>query len=219
MPSRRSSGRRSVKKQNGLRRNLSVIGEDSKNNDVQPTMNIIDDQKERSEFVFELVNNWISNADAKVGVSCASFTAVYAIVANVIENNPWFSVSRCSVTISEKSYFVCFALSFCFMVLAILFYLLAVFPDLRSSGKKKGDKVYPVFYKDIAKKKDPEVYQELMKNGNDCLFVEEIIKETFMNSKICYKKFRLYRIAVLFSICAIMLLSASVFCYHLFSFV
>ena len=41
---------------------------------------------ERNKYVYELVNNWIGNADNKVSVSCGIFSGVFVVISFLREN-------------------------------------------------------------------------------------------------------------------------------------
>ncbi len=89
---------------------------------------------ERSKYVYELVNSWIENADNKVGISCGIFTGVFGvfaflsgrIVPTSLVNEFWKVAYRWS-----------FAISLVTMLVSILFYVLAINPNLGKSGKKE----------------------------------------------------------------------------------
>lgn len=87
------------------------------------------------------------------------------------------------------------------MVVAVLFYASAIIPSLKKSGKSK-KKRHPIFYGDIAAL-DVCAYKRLMTKGNDETYRTELIVETWVNSRICLKKMKRYRLGVILSLIAI----------------
>lgn len=79
------------------------------------------------------------------------------------------------------------------MVVAVIFYAMAVIPNLKSSGNKKPkQKKYPLFYGDISALKLTK-YRALMEKGTEKDFVDELIWESWTNSGICMRKMKLYK--------------------------
>ena len=165
---------------------------------------------ERSKYVYELVNGWIANADNKVSISCGIFTGVFGVVKFLTEryiqipDNP--VINECWSYLYKGS----FILSLVLMAAAVICYATAVIPNLKSAGKKNDEKKdvkniqkqYPVFYGDIKALKT-EKYQELMANGTNKAFADELVLESWHNSKVCLRKMKWYKAGVLLSIAAI----------------
>ena len=70
------------------------------------------------------------------------------------------------------------------MAAAVICYAKAIIPNLKSVGNIQ--KQYPVFYGDI-KALTIKEYQELMENGTDEDFADELVLESWQNSRICLK--------------------------------
>lgn len=155
---------------------------------------------ERSKYVYELVNGWIANADNKVSISCGIFTGVFGVVTFLAEryiqigDNP--VINECWRCLYRGS----FILSLILMAAAVICYAKAIIPNLKSVGNIQ--KQYPVFYGDI-KALTIKEYQELMENGTDEAFTDELVLESWQNSRICLSKMKWYRAGVLLSISAI----------------
>ena len=152
----------------------------------------MDDTLERSKYVYEQINSWIENADNKVSVSCGIFTGVFGVVTFLAEQYIKILV----------------------MASAVLLYALAIIPNLKSSGKNKSEKEYPVYFGDISTI-DYEKYKNLMKNGNEQNFNEELILESWFNSGICTKKMKRYKMGVILSIIAVSFAFLSFICHFL----
>lgn len=174
----------------------------------------MDDTLERSKYVYEQINSWIENADNKVSVSCGIFTGVFGVVTFLAEqyikipDNPVINKSW------QEIYKWSFVASLLVMASAVLLYALAIIPNLKSSGKNKSEKEYPVYFGDISTI-DYEKYKNLMKNGNEQNFNEELILESWFNSGICTKKMKRYKIGVILSIIAVSFAFLSFICHFL----
>lgn len=188
----------------------SIINQ-SKNRNVQSDSNaapdnpsnMMDKKAERSQYVYELVNKWIENADNKVSVSCGIFTGAFGVItflseritSSVIVNDFWRTVYQC-----------CFGISLLLMFASILFYVLAINPNLGSSGRKKNKatpkKRYPIFYGDISKL-NLEDYKNTINRALETDFVNELQDEIHYNAGICIDKMRRYRVGLWLSFLAI----------------
>ena len=156
---------------------------------------------ERAEYVYEQVNLWIENADSKVGVSCGVFSGVFGVVTFLTEQYVKTPENSVIQQCWESVYRTCFIVSLFVMVVAVLFYASAIIPSLKKIGKSK-KKRYPIFYGDIAAL-DVCAYKRLMTKGNDETYRTELIVETWVNSRICLKKMKRYRLGVILSLIAI----------------
>ena len=164
-----------------------------------------ENRAERSKYVYGLVNGWIENADSKVGISCGIFTGVFGIVSFLAER---YVKEPKNAVINEcwrYLYKVSFISSCIAIVVAVIFYAMAVTPNLKSSGNKKPiQKKYPLFYGDISALKFTK-YRALMEKGTEKDFVDELILESWTNSGICMRKMKLYKAGVILSIVAVLL--------------
>lgn len=170
---------------------------------------------ERSKYVYEQVNGWIENADSKVSVSCGIFTGVFGVFTFLAER---FVKAPSNPIINEcwdKVYHLSFVLSLVAMSLAVIFYAMAVYPNLKTNGKAQPtQKKYPIYYGDIHSLSF-EAYQNLMKNGTDKDFNDELTKEIWHNSGICLNKMRWYKKALITSLVAICLAAVSLIAHFL----
>lgn len=162
----------------------------------------VDKGLEHSKYVYDLVNGWIENADNKVNVSCGMFSVTFGVVSfladhylNMIDkpvaNEFWYCIYKGS-----------FVISFVIMLVAVLFYARAITPNLKSSGEKRIPKKYPIYYGDISSIRLSE-YRERIINGDDNDFNEELIREIHMNSQICTRKMKQYKLGIILSTIAI----------------
>ena len=149
-------------------------------------------QLENSQYVYELVNKWIENADNKVGVSCALFTGAYGVVTFLSEtiSNPPKGNSA-----FEYVYYSTLILSVILFILAVVFYAIAINPNLGQSGNESEDKKYPIYYGDIASLSLCN-YKKIMTDASEKDLIDELWNETHYNSGICYKKMKKYRIGL-----------------------
>ena len=92
------------------------------------------------------------------------------------------------------------------MLASIIFYVLAIDPNLGKSGKKKNGvlpkKKYPIFYGDIAELSLAD-YKKAMNHVTEGDFINELQDETHYNSGICTEKMKKYKMGLRLSIFAI----------------
>ena len=173
---------------------------------------------DQSKYVFDLVNKWIENADNKVGVSCGVFGGVYGILA--------FLGGRITGDIVKQEWLkntstLCFAVSAIIMGISVLFYVLAINPNLSYKSSKHDSKIrshYPVYYGDIAGM-NIDHYLKVVNEASSACFIDEIQRETHINSGICFRKMKRYRVGIWTSFGAITLatisLAARFLMYHI----
>ena len=153
---------------------------------------------ERGKYVYDLINGWIENADNKVSISCAVLTGVFSIITFLAER---FKVAQeLPVTngIWNYIYKFSFTSSLVLISLAILFYIKAIIPNLKSNNKESSEKRFPIYYGDIQELMF-EDYMGIMKKSTDEDFAEELFNESWYNSRICMRKMRNYRRGVILS--------------------
>ena len=158
---------------------------------------------ERSEYAYDLVNAWIGNADNKVSVSCAIFTGAFGVIS-------FLSGRVCSSTnvvqLWKCIYYGSFVLSLLLFMGSLLYYVLAINPNLGKSGiikkNKPLKKKYPLFYGDINELSLTE-YRNLMNKGDEQDYINELQAETHYNSGICINKMKKYRIGLWLSFASI----------------
>ena len=106
----------------------------------------------------------------------------------------------------RKIYYWCFVISLILMLVSILYYVLAINPNLGKSGeKKKGTtpkKKYPVFYGDIAEMPLAD-YKKTINLAKETDFINELQAETHYNSGICLVKMKRYRVGLWLSFTSI----------------
>ncbi|MCR5629593.1 Pycsar system effector family protein [Eubacterium sp.] len=164
-----------------------------------------DNKMEICKYVFDHVNRWIENADNKVSSACAIFTVVFTVITYLaqiyIKEPP--AKAQVDDTI-KKIYIFAFGLSLVVMFISLVFFLKAIIPNLKSSGKNETKKVFPIYFGDICKI-EVEDFQRMIDKVSERQVLEEIITEIHFNSGICMKKMKNYRIAVIFAFGAIIL--------------
>ena len=163
---------------------------------------------EESKYIYDLVNRWIENADNKVSVSCGVFGGVYGILAFLGERITGQSIKQ---DWFRTTAMICFFASAIIMGISIFFYVLAINPNLISKSKKtkQGHKrYYPVYYGDIAGM-ELDHYLKAVNKVNTTSFIDEIQREIHINSRICLRKMKRYRIGIWTSFAAIILATIS----------
>ncbi len=175
-----------------------------------------EDSIENSKYIYELVNGWIENADNKVSVSCAVFTGVFGVLTFLAENSIKVPDNPTINVFWHKLYIGSLILSVVIMLIAVFFYAKAIYPNLNSNdkNKKKREKKYPIYFGDICSL-DYEQYETLMQTGTIQDFKEELMRDSWYNSRICLTKMKRYRTGVKFSLIAIIFASFSLICHYL----
>lgn len=162
------------------------------------------EKSEQVKYVYDMVNGWIENADNKVSISCGVFGIVYGVLSFLAEIITGENVN--SECLKSASMY-CFIASGIVFGVSVFFYVLAINPSLLYKGKqqnKKGKKHYPVFYGDIAGM-DLDQYIKTVNKADISCFIDEIQRETHINSCICLRKMKRYRIGLWTSFGAIIL--------------
>lgn len=161
---------------------------------------------DRAKYVYELVNGWIMNADAKVEVSCGLFTGVFGVMSFLSECVIFKNDSVNPVAINElwsNVHRVFLVGGTVLLFAALIFYALSIVPNLKSSATRRGEKPFLLFYGDIADTSLVE-FRKVLHKACDVDFLDEIMSEAYHNAGICRKKMRRYKAAVFFSIAAIL---------------
>ena len=173
------------------------------------------DKLERSKYTYDLVNSWIDNADNKVSVSCAIFTGAFGVITFLSEK---VSTSQTINQCWRCCYHITFIVSVVFLMASLLFYVLAINPNLGKGGVKKTRKMnkkkYPIFFGDIAELELSE-YKNLMNRGTDQDFINELHTETHYNSRVCITKMKNYRIGLWLSFMSIVISMGSWFSHYM----
>lgn len=164
----------------------------------------LSDKIDQSKYVYDLVNGWIENADNKVSISCGVFGIVYGVLIFLAERITGGTVSKECL---KTAFIYCSIASGIVFGVSVFFYMLAINPYLFYMGKqqnKKGQKHYPVFYGDIARM-ELDQYITTVNIADSSCFIDEIQRETHINSNICLRKMKRYRIGLWTSFGAIVL--------------
>ncbi|MBQ6396171.1 hypothetical protein IJH89_01135 [Candidatus Saccharibacteria bacterium] len=160
------------------------------------------EQIQRDETTLNIVNSWINNADNKVCVTCAVFSAVFGGLACF----DWFiSVSQVEVQMPLWRHCPLLLLGCIAIACSVVFHLLAILPKLTS--RHNGTIRPSLFYGDIAR-----VSFKKFRNF-DCSMCDkqykfELMSEIYINSKICYRKMRLFRYGVICSLAGLLFVCA-----------
>ena len=163
---------------------------------------------DRSWELYSLVNGWIEKTDNKVNISIAISSVVVGLITFISQSfkvEPLLEDSKYLVLFSI--YLFTLVLSVGFWLIAVIYHLYTIKPDLTSNSngkkneknKKNTKKVYPIFFKDIAGITLNE-YIELMKTGSDKQFLDELIADIHQNSKICTQKNKRFIVGITLSI-------------------
>ena len=157
---------------------------------------------DRIKYINDLVKDWIINADNKVSISLAVFAGAFGVITFAAER---FVQQPCNVAISivwDCIHKTCFCMGMISMLIALIFYAIAIIPNLTSNSKREDLKKYPIFYGDIAEIDEEEFFKRT-EQGHDKDFREELEREIVFNSKVCLRKMKMYRAGVITSIIAI----------------
>ena len=150
---------------------------------------------ENCKFCYEQINNWISNADNKISISCAVFTFVFTVFSylsyNFISDSDWM--------FWNKIYQFASFFSLVLLFLSFVFYFRALTPNLTSLATNKYDKKFPIFFMDISDC-DLDDYKSRILTSAPNDFLDELCSEIWINSVICQKKMQNYKIGIKLSI-------------------
>ena len=177
---------------------------------------------DRSWELYSLVNGWIEKTDNKVNISIAISSVVVGLITFISQSfkvEPLFDDSKYLVLFSI--YLFTLVLSVGFWLIAVIYHLYTIKPDLTSNSngkknKKNTKKVYPIFFKDIDGITLNE-YIELMKTGSDKQFLDELIADIHQNSKICTQKMKRFSVGITLSIVSFIIAIISLIL-HIFLF-
>lgn len=160
---------------------------------------IIKENIDQNKYIFDLINQWIQHAENKASLLLAFVVALSGIIQ--------FVCSKLIIPTYETSpkifiiFIIVLTLVIIFFIISIIFFLTVIFPSL-TSYNSTGNK-YSIFFKDIASFQSFDSYYKLVIETNDKQFNEEIIKEIYINSKICSKKMKHIKLAIISFIIAL----------------
>ena len=174
---------------------------------------------ERCKYSQDLINTWITSADSKISTSCGIVSVVVAVLVFVVENilskidttngaiEPWksqFIISAAGAVIT--------------FILSLFFHLLALSPKF-FAGKNTGDQSKNnkcnIFYEDIKDYKDAEDYIHAVRKMSENEFVDDVLRETYYNSRICSKKMHRFKIGLWMAFVSMILILICALCYFL----
>lgn len=184
----------------------------NKNIDVSEQL---DRQLEWAQYSYGIVNGWIENADNKVSVACAVFTGTFGVVTFLSEQIE----ETCRIsTFWQAVYHYVGVASLLGLLLAMLFFVIALSPSLISTNKSKAKttkktEAYPIYFGDIAAM-NLKQYKKAMEEGENRGLFDALIRDTHMNAGICSRKMKWYKRGLWVSFVTIALSVLSLFAHY-----
>lgn len=172
---------------------------------------------ERSKYSLDLINTWITSADSKISTSCGIVSVVVAVLVFVAENI-LSKIDRANGAIEPwKTLFIITAAgSVITFILSLFFHLLALSPKFfagKNTGDQSKNKKCNIFYEDIKDYKDAEDYISAVRKISENQFVDDVLRETYYNSKICSTKMHRFKIGLWTAFASIVLILICALCY------
>ena len=152
---------------------------------------------ERSKYSLDLINTWITSADSKISTSCG--------IVSVGAIEPW-----------KTLFIITAAGSVITFILSLFFHLLALSPKFfagKNTGDQSKNKKCNIFYEDIKDYKDAEDYISAVRKISENQFVDDVLRETYYNSKICSTKMHRFKIGLWTAFASIVLILICALCY------
>lgn len=149
------------------------------------------------EYTLGVVNYWIDKVDAKVSISLGLFPLISAIMKYI--NSTYYQRAINLAWLYKMMDILCAVL----LVSSITYFILALKPNLKSSGKKETKK-YPIYYGDICRL-GLDDYKSLIIRADENDYADELMNEIHCNSDICYKKMVRFKKGIILSIISICL--------------
>lgn len=165
------------------------------------------DMLERCKYIFDQVNSWISNADNKVSVSCGIFTGVFGVITFLAERMKEPTMETTSNECWKWIYRSSFVISLILMGVSILFYVLAINPNIKCNEAEKKKHV-PIFFGDISRMCNCQ-YKEAIQSASDEDFCDELLNEAHFNAGIGTRKMKRYRTGLWLSVAAVSMAAIS----------
>ena len=103
-------------------------------------------------------------------------------------------------------------------LLSLFFHLLALSPKFfagKNTGDQSKNKKCNIFYEDIKDYEDTEDYIGAVRKISENQFVDDVLRETYCNSKICSKKMHRFKIGLWIAFVSIVLILICAICYFL----
>ena len=197
------------------KRSINGMQKDTKQDDKMATEDC-SEQIEQNKATLDLVNGWIVAADTKVSIFCGVFSAVFAVIVyfadrvlsdrTLIEGQQYTCWNKISMIVA------CVAiLAF---LLSLLFTVLTVSPKLYKADKNRIGE-YSIFYEEIADFKDDRSFSDCVKESTQADYNQEILNEIYLNSKVCSRKMKQFRISLWLSFASIIAEVVSCVIYYL----
>lgn len=167
----------------------------------------IKDCIERNKYTFETVNMWINNAESKISIAFAMFSAFIGLIVFICDSlfDKLF-VSPNARGCFLYAFYVTAFLAFISFIISVGFYISTVTPRFTSDksflGKKYKNEIIPkysIYYDEIKDFENANDFVECAKLAKANTFNEELLKEVYYNSRICSKKMHCFGKGILTS--------------------
>lgn len=169
---------------------------------------------EWNQYILELVNSWINNADSKISIACGISSVVFAVIAFGAENFlSKLHMDDVNISLMTLFYITVWIAGVTFL-LGLWFYFWALNPSLLSAKNSIRKPQYSIFYDDISKFKNVDDYMGCALQATVQDVNKEILQEIYINSKICSKKIKRFKIGMWLSVIAIASAVLSSFFYY-----
>lgn len=174
---------------------------------------------ERSKYSLDLINTWITSADSKISTSCGIVSVVVAVLVFVAENI-LSKIDRTNGAIEPwKTWFIITSAgAMITFILSLFFHLRALSPKFfagKNTGNQSKNKKCNIFYEDIKEYEHAEDYIIAVRKMSENQFVDDVLRETYYNSKICSKKMHRFKIGLWMALGSIVLILICALCYFL----
>lgn len=169
---------------------------------------------ERAKYVYEQANRWIENADSKVATSTGVYFGAFGVVTFLAERVTSPDKSAVPVAWIAAVHTFCFWASIVAMMLALVFFTAALYPNLESGSgckwtrsvraRSKEARKFPLYYGDISSLTKDEFKRRLYGMG-DGWFLGGIADDAHINARTCLRKMKHYRVGLVLSSVAVFL--------------
>lgn len=167
---------------------------------------------EQNKYTLDLINQWIQHAENKASLLLAFVVSFSGIIQ--------FICSKLIIPTYETSpklfivFIIVLTLGSIFFIISIIFFLMVIFPNL--TGYNLTENKYSIFFENITSFQSFDSYYKLVRKSNTEQFNKEIIKEIFINSKICSKKMKHIKFAIIsFIIASVFMIFELLLCWML----
>ena len=170
---------------------------------------------ESNKYTLELINGWINNADTKISIACGISSVVLAVIAFGAENVLGDLAKNKELCGNVMPlFYLALVVAIIAFLASLWYYFLALNPSLISSKSEIEKPKYSIFYKDISRFSNVDMYMECMEAVTDEDFNQELMREIYINSDICTKKMQRFKIGMWCSVISIIaaVVACIVFC-------